>query len=97
MGFLGFGKKYTMDDLQREVTKLQNLYRQAIGSDPLTMSRTELKRALRFQLYNVIEVCKKGNFVGWELVEWCPTGPKHGFRTSLNGITPVVQTMIDLM
>lgn len=97
MGLFGFGKSYTQEDLQREVTKLETLYRQAIGSDHVTMSGVELKRKLEIQLHEVLEVCKKGNFIGWELVIWDPVGSKGVMRTPLNGITPVVQTMIDLM
>lgn len=97
MGFFGFGKSYSREDLQREVTKLQHLYRQAIGADPTIMSRSELKGALSAQLHVLLEVCRKGGFSGMESVEWCPSAPSHGCYTSLRNVTPQVQVFIEIM
>ena len=43
MGFLGFGRKYTKEELQREIHLLAALYRQAIGVDTTTKSRIQLR------------------------------------------------------
>lgn len=56
MGIFGFGKTYSKQDLQKEITKLQNLYRQAIGADPTSKSRSELKRELAIQLHEVLDI-----------------------------------------
>lgn len=97
MGIFGFGKTITQDDLQMEVTKLQNLYRQAIGADSTNKSRSELKRELAVQFHKLLEVCREGNFSGMETVEWCPTGPSSGCYTSLRNVTPSIQVLIEMM
>lgn len=91
MSFLGFGKSYTKDDLNREVAKLKDLYLQTMG--PSSMSDTELKRKLALQLYEVLEICKKGNFSGMETVEWTPSG----CYKPIGNITPAVQALVELM
>lgn len=88
MGFFGFGKSYSKDDLDREVAKLRDLYNQAMGN-----SNPQLKRELATQLHEVLEVCRKGGFTGMETVEW----PTPGSYTSLRNITPPVQVLIELM
>ena len=97
MGFFGFGKSYSKEDLQREITKLQCLYRQAIGSDATNKSKSELKIELSNQLQTVLTVCRKGGFNGMETVEWSPTGPTRGWYSSLNSVTPAVQVLIEMM
>lgn len=97
MGFFNFGKFYTQEDLQREITKLQKLYREALGSDATLRTKAELKSEMTKQLHEVLVICRKGKFYGGEMVEWCPTSPSYGCYTSLRSVTPVVQTMIDLM
>lgn len=88
MGFFGFGKSYTKDDLDREIAKLRVLYIKAMsGSSP------NLKRELAVQLNEVLSICKKGNFSGMETVEW----PTPGSYTSLRNVTPPVQIMIEMM
>lgn len=91
MGFFGFGRSYTKDDLDREIAKLRNLYQQAIGSS--SRPGIELKRELASQLHEVLEVCRKGNFSGMETVEW----PLSGHFTSLRNVTPPVQILIEMM
>lgn len=88
MGFFGFGKSYSKDDLDREVAKLRTLYTQAMGN-----SNPQLKRELATQLHEVLEVCRKGGFTGMETVEW----PTPGSYTSLRNVTPPVQVLIELM
>ena len=91
MGFFGFGKKYTEEELQREISVLETLYRQAIGVNYTTKSRIQLKQELATQLYNVLDICKKGHFNGMESVLWC------GNYTSLRNVTPMVQVFIEMM
>lgn len=91
MGFFGFGKKYTEADLQNAIHTLDILYRQAIGVDTTTKSRTQLKQELAIQLHHVLDICKKGNFNGMETVMWC------GNYTSLRNVTPMVQIFIEMM
>ncbi len=97
MAFFGLGKKYTEEDLQREVTKLQSLYRQAIGIDRTDKSRTELKNELSKQLHLLLEVCRKGHFSGMETVEWCPNGPSYGCFCLLNNVTPPVEILLQIL
>ena len=56
MGLFGFGKKYTKDDLQREIHTLAALFRQATGVDATNKTRTQLKQELAMQLYKVLEI-----------------------------------------
>ena len=91
MGLFGFGKRYTEEDLRIEISALENLYRQAIGCDATTKSRIQLKQELATKLYNVLDICKKGNFNGMETVMWC------GNYTSLRNVTPMVQVFIEMM
>ncbi len=88
MGFFGFGKSYTREDLNREIAKLRNLYIQSIGN-----KSPQMKRELTSQLNEVLKVCRKGGFYGMEMVEW----PTPGSYTSLRNVTPVVQVAIELM
>lgn len=88
MGFFGFGKSYSKDDLDREIGKLRTLYVQAMGN-----RSPQLKRELASQLHTVLEVCKKGGFSGMETVEW----PSQGCYTSLRDVTPAVQVFIEIM
>lgn len=97
MSFFGFGKSYSLDDLQEEITKLQGLYRQAIGVDRTTKPRLELKRELALQLQEVLKICEKGKFKGWETVEWCPQGPPCGQLTCLRNVAPPVQILLEIM
>lgn len=97
MRLFGFGKSYSRDDLQKEVKKLQDLYRQAIGIDSTNKSRAELRRELSTQLHALLEVCEKGGFNGMESVEWCPSSPSHGCYTSLRNVIPPVQVLIEMM
>lgn len=97
MGLFGFGKKYTKEDLQREIHELAASYRQAIGVDTTTKSRSQLKQELALQLQNVLEICRKGNFQGWETVEWNPGIPRTGNFTTLRNVTPMVQDFIEMM
>jgi hypothetical protein len=87
MGFFGFGKSYTRDDLDREIAILRDLYVQSMGNKSL-----ELKRKLAMQLDKVLEVCRKGGFDGSEMVEW----PAPGQLTSLRNVTPEVQIVLEL-
>ncbi|MDE7430571.1 MAG: hypothetical protein K2N34_01415 [Lachnospiraceae bacterium] len=91
MGFFGFSKKYTKEDLHREISTLETLYRQAIGVNTTTKSRIQLKQELATQLYKILDICKKGNFNGMESVLWC------GSYTSLRNVTPMVQVFIEMM
>lgn len=88
MGFFGFGKSYTREDLNREIAKLSTLYIQAM-SNP----NAQVKRELSNQLHEVLEICRKGGFDGSETVEW----PSKGHLTSLRNVTPPVQVMLELM
>lgn len=97
MGFFGFGRKYTKEELQREIHLLAALYRQAIGVDTTTKSRVQLKQELAIQLKNILDICKKGNFQGWETIEWNPGVPRSGNFTSLRNVTPMVEVFIELM
>lgn len=60
MGLFGFGKSYSKDDLQREITKLEGYYRQAMAGGS--------KRELAQQLSKVLEIYNKGGFSGMETV-----------------------------
>lgn len=91
MGLFGFGRKYTKEDLQREIHSLAALYSRAIGVDATTKSRSQLKQDLAAQLHRVLDICKKGNFDGMETVMWC------GNYTSLRNVTPMVQVFIEMM
>lgn len=84
MGLFGFGKSYTREDLQKEISLLEGLYLQA-------MSGSHNKIPLLQQYNKVIEVCKKGNFNGSEMVQWL------GSYTSLRNVTPPVQVLIEIM
>ncbi|MBD5239649.1 MAG: hypothetical protein HDS64_07785 [Bacteroidales bacterium] len=86
MGFFGFGKSYTKDDLDREIAKLRTLYAQAMGNP-------QVKSQLAAQLREVLEVCHKGGFYGGEMVEW----PTPGNYTSLRNVTPPVRVLLDMM
>ena len=97
MGLFGFGRKYTEDDLQREIHTLATLYRQATGVDSTTKSKSQLKQELTVQLHRVLDICKKGDFNGSETVEWNPGLPRTGNYTSLRNVTPMVQVFIELM
>lgn len=97
MGLFGFGKKSTKEDLQREIHSLAALYRQATGVDSTTKSRNQIKSELNMQLHKVLEICRKGNFQGWETVEWNPGIPRSGNFTSLRNVTPMVQVFIEIM
>lgn len=88
MGFFGFGKSYSKDDLDREVEKLRTLFDKAMWN-----SSPQMKRELAAQLHEVLEVCRKGGFKEWETVEW----PSPGCYTSLSNVTPVVQVLIESM
>lgn len=88
MGIFGFGKSYTKDDLNSEIAQLRTLYVEAMSN-----RSPQMKKALASQLKKVLEVCRKGNFAGWEIVEW----PTPGNHTSLRNVTPTVQVMIDMM
>ena len=91
MGLFGFGKKYTEEDLQREINALDTIYRQAIGVNTTIKSNSQLKQELTTQLCRVLDVCRKGNFNGMETVMWC------GSYTSLRNVTPTVQVFLDMM
>ncbi len=91
MGLFGFGKKYTEEDLQNAINSLDTLFRQAMGVDTTTKSKSQLKQELAIQLHHVLDICRKGNFSGMETVLWC------GSYTSLRDITPMVQVYIDIM
>lgn len=97
MGLFGFGKKYTEEDLQREIHTLAALFRQANGVDSTTKSKNQLKQELTAQLHKVLDIVKKGNFTGGETVEWNPGLPRTGNYTSLRNVTPMVQVFIELM
>lgn len=97
MGLFSFGKKYTDEDLQREIHALASLYRQAIGGEASTKSRTQLKRELARQLDNVLGICKKGDFCGWETVEWNPRLPSSGNFTSVRNVIQTVQVLLEMM
>lgn len=88
MGFFGFGKSYTREDLNREIAKLRNLYIQSIRN-----KSPQMKRELTSQLHEVLEVCRKGGFTGMEMVEW----PTQGNYISLRNVTPAVQVAIEMM
>ena len=84
MGLFGFGKSYTREDLQKEISLLEEQYRQALSGNHNLIPL--------LQQYNtVIEICKKGNFNGSELVQW------FGSYTSLRNVTPLVQVLIETM
>ena len=51
MGFFGLGRKYSKEELQKEIHLLASLYRQAIGVDTTTKSRVQLKLLLSAKLY----------------------------------------------
>ena len=97
MGFVGLGRKYSKEELQKEIHLLASLYRQAIGVDTTTKSRVQLKQELSIQLRNVLDICRKGNFQGWETVEWNPGLPRSGNFTSLRNVTPIVEIFIEMM
>lgn len=97
MKLFGFGKKYTEEDLQREIHALAALMRQANGVDSTTKSKNQLKQELTVQLHRVLDICKKGGFTGCEMVEWNPGLPRTGHYTSLRNVTPMVQIFIELM
>lgn len=97
MRLFGFSKKYTEEDLQREIHVLAALFRQANGADSTTQSKNQLKQELTMQLYQVLDICKKGGFTGCETVEWNPGLPRTGNYTSLSNVTPMVQVLIELM
>lgn len=88
MGFLGFGKSYSRDDLDREVAKLRDLF-----AKTMTCNSHQLKSELNTQLQKVLEVYRKGGFNGSEMVEW----PSTGNYTSLRNVIPPVQVLIELM
>ncbi|MDE6479051.1 MAG: hypothetical protein K2L45_02185 [Muribaculaceae bacterium] len=88
MGIFRFGKSYTKEDLDKEVVKMRSLYLEAMSHPS-----SQLKKDLAVQLNKVLEVCKKGDFKGWETVEW----PTPGCFTSLQSVTPPVQMLIELM
>lgn len=97
MGLFGFGKKYTEEDLQREIHVLATLFRQASSVDSTTKSKNQLKQELTVQLHKVLDIAKKGGFTGSETVEWNPGLPRTGNYTSLRNVTPMVQVFIELM
>lgn len=97
MGLFGFSKKYTEEDLQREINVLASLFRQASGVDSTTKSKNQLKQELTVQLHQVLDICRKGGFTGGETVEWNPGLPGTGNYTSLRNVTPIVQVLIELM
>ena len=88
MGFFGFGKSYSKEDLDREVGKLRALFLKSMGDNS-----PQIKRELAIQLQEVLEVCKKGGFNGSEMVEW----PTLGTYTSLRNVIPAVQVLVELM
>ena len=88
MGLFGFMKSYSEEDLDKEVAKLRTLYNQAISNPS-----PQLKKELAMQLHEVLEVCRKGDFKGWETVEW----PTSGSFTSLRNVTPPVQVLLEFM
>lgn len=88
MDIFGFGKSYTKNDLDREITKLRELYVQA-----LVNLNAHTRKELTLQLKKVLEVSKKGGFNGSEIVEW----PTSGSYTSLRNVTPGILVMIDTM
>lgn len=91
MGLFGFGKKYTKEDLQREINVMESLYLQAIGVNMVSKSRTQVKQELAIQLHKVLEICKKGDFKGWETVRWLD------LHTPLQSVTPMVQVLVEMM
>lgn len=97
MGLFKFSQKYTEEDLQRETHALAALFRQANGVDSTTKSRNQLKQELTVQLHQVLDICRKGDFTGCEIVEWNPGLPRTGNYTSLSNVTPMVQVFIELM
>lgn len=97
MGLFGFGKKYTEEDLQREIHILAALFRQANGVDSTTKSKNQLKQELTVQLHKILDIAKKGDFTRSETVEWNPGLPRTGNYTSLRNVTPMVQVFIELM
>ncbi len=97
MGLFGFGKNYTKEDLQREINSLASLFRQATGLDASTKSRAQLKQELTKQLNTVLNICKKGNFAGWETVEWNPGPSKSGNYTTLRNVTPMVEIFLKMI
>lgn len=96
MGLFGFSKKYTEEDLQREIHTLAALFRQANGVDSTTKSKNQLKQELTVQLHKVLDIAKKGGFTGCETVEWNPLSGTGNY-TSLRNVTPMVQVFIELM
>ena len=97
MGLFGFSKKYTKEDLQREIHALAALFRQANGVDSTTKSKNQLKQELAVQLHQVLDIIKKGDFAEYETVEWNPGLPRTGNYTSLRNVAPMVQVFIELM
>lgn len=97
MGLFSFGKKYTEEDLQEEINTLASLYRQAVGYEVSNQSRIQLKRELAKQLDIVLDICKKGDFCGWETVEWNPGPSRSGNYTTLRNVTPTVQVLLEMM
>lgn len=86
MGLFGFGKSYSKEDLQREISKLENLYGRSIsGGNP------QLKQDLINQFNYIMEICRKGHFEAWETVMWL------GNYTSLRNVTQPVQVLIEIM
>lgn len=88
MGLFGFGKSYSKEDLDKEIAKLRTLYIEA-----MTAPSPKLKRDLAQQIDEVMKVCEKGGFKGWETVEW----PTPGTYTSLRNVTPPVQVLVELI
>lgn len=97
MGLFSFGKKYTEENLQKEINTLASLYRQAVGYEASTKSKAQLKRELARQLDTVLDICKKGEFYGWETVEWNPGPSQSGNYTTLRNVTPTVQVLLEMM
>ena len=93
MGLFGFRKKYTEDDLHREVSKLRNLYLQAIGAQSTNKSRYELKRELFYQLKEVVTISDSGDICNNPTIEW----PTAGCFMPLYNAVPVVQVLIETM
>lgn len=84
MGIFGFGRSYSLNDLQNEITSLENFYKQAMSGH---CSKNDLIR----QFNKVINICDRGNFNGSETVKWL------GSYTSLRNVTPDVEMVIRLM
>lgn len=88
MGIFNFGRKYSKEYLQQEISVMEELFNRAIGfpSD----EKIEIKQELLIQYKKVLDICRKGNFYGGETVKW------NGMGTSLSNVTSIVQVFLEI-